>query len=322
MKHRAKYLVILVSLAILPSCHQENRREAEIAKVPIDLKVLRFDAEFDQATPDDLPGLKAKYPYLFPERTPDSIWIGMMADTLQQQLADETYKVFGDFEAQEQQIHRLYQHIKYYFSEKELPKVVTLVSTVDYENRVVLADSLLLLGLDNYLGSDHKFYKGLSSYIAQGLDSKYLLSDVASAFTKKVNPYPRDRTFLSRMIYYGKELYLKDRFLPNDTDAQKIGYLPEQLQWAQKNEEQIWRFFIEQELLYSTDSKLDKRFLDPTPFSKFGLDFDNESPPRIGRYMGWQIVKAFMKKNDVTLQQLLALPADEIFKKSNYKPKR
>ncbi len=314
--------MILVVLAFLSSCRQEDRREAEIAKIPIELKVLRFDAEFNRAASGDLPGLKTKYPYLFPEKTPDSIWISMMADTLQQRLANETHRIFGDFEAQEQQIHELYQHINYYFPKERLPKVVTLVSTVDYENRVVLADSLLLLGLDNYLGSDHTFYKGLSSYIAQRLDSKYLLSDMASAFAKKVNPYPRDRMFLSRMIYYGKELYLKDKFLPDDTDAQKIGYTPAQMQWAQENEEQIWRFFVEQELLYSTDSKLDKRFLDPAPFSKFGLELDNESPPRLGRYMGWQIVRAFMEGNNVTPQRLLALPSDEIFKKSNYKPKR
>lgn len=64
------------------------------------------------------------------------------------------------------------------------------------------------------------------------------------------------------------------------------------------------------------------RFLDPAPFSKFRLELDNESPGRLGRYMGWQIVRAFMNNNDIKLNQLLDLSADEIFKKSNYKPKK
>jgi len=61
--------------------------------------------------------------------------------------------------------------------------------------------------------------------------------------------------------------------------------------------------------------------LDPAPFSKFGLELDNESPGRLGRYIGWQIVRAFMDNNDIELKQLLAMPEEEIFKKSNYKPR-
>ena len=115
-------------------------------------------------------------------------------------------------------------------------------------------------------------------------------------------------------------LYLKDMLIPKSEDYERIGYSKEKMTWANANEESIWRNFIENEYLYSTDNKLSRRFLDPAPFSKFGLELDNESPGRIGRYIGWQIVRAFMNNNSVSLQQMLNLPADEIFKKSNYKP--
>jgi len=75
-------------------------------------------------------------------------------------------------------------------------------------------------------------------------------------------------------------------------------------------------------LLYSTDHQLGPRFLDPAPFSKFRLELDNESPGRLGRYMGWQIVRAFMARNNLSPQQLLELPAEEVFRRSNYKPKK
>jgi hypothetical protein len=149
-----------------------------------------------------------------------------------------------------------------------------------------------------------------------------MVTDVAAAFAKMVNPYPNDRTFLSQLIYYGKELYLKDKLLPLDTDAMKIGYSQEELDWAKANEEMIWRYFIERELLYSTDTKLAMRFLDQAPFSKFQLELDNESPGRIGRFIGWEIVRSFMEKNNVSLQQLLSLPAEEVFKRSKYKPSK
>jgi len=92
---------------------------------------------------------------------------------------------------------------------------------------------------------------------------------------------------------------------------------------VQANEQAIWRNFIENEYLYSTDTKLASRFLDPAPFSKFGLELiDNESPGRVGRYVGWQIVRRFMEKNPVTIEQMLNLSGEEIFKKSTYKPKK
>ena len=75
-------------------------------------------------------------------------------------------------------------------------------------------------------------------------------------------------------------------------------------------------------MLYSTDSGLYDRFMANAPFSKFYIDIDKESPGRIGVLLGWQIVRSYMKNNEVTLQQLLQTDAEEIFKKSKYKPKK
>jgi len=313
---------LLIMVLLLSSCGETDKTEEEIDKITIDLRISRFDQEFANATPSDIPKLKTKYPYLFPEQFPDSVWVAKLTDTLQVELSDEVTKVFGDFDQESAELESLFKHIQYYFPETETPHVVTLTSDVRYDNRIILADSLLLIGLDNYLGEDHHFYEGLQRYIAASLDEKFLTSDVASAFAKKVLSYPRNRTLLSRMVYYGKELYLKDKLIPSATDAQKIGYSEEEMEWAKANEEQMWKYFVERELLYSTDAGLDRKFLDPAPFSKFGLELDNESPPRLGRYMGWQIVRAFMEKTNIDLKQMLGMPADEILKQSNYKPKR
>ena len=309
-------------LFFLGGCKNEDKITAEVLKIPVDLEVSRFDSAFTTAEVKDIPSLKKQYPYLFPEQYPDSIWENKLKDTLQIELLQEVQSTFNDFVKETDSLTLLFKHIKYYFPEYHIPKVVTLTNDVSYQNRIVLADTLLLIGLDNYLGPSHKFYGGFQRYVAATLDRRYLVSDVAGAFAKKVNPAPKDRSFLARMVYYGKELYIKDKIAPFISDAQKIGYAKEQLQWAEANEEQMWRYFIERELLYDTSLKLDARFLDPAPFSKFQLELDNESPGRLGRYVGWQIVRAFMEHNEVSLQQMLRLSADEIFKKSNYKPKK
>jgi len=67
---------------------------------------------------------------------------------------------------------------------------------------------------------------------------------------------------------------------------------------------------------------LNKRFIENAPFSKFYTAQDNQSPGKIGSYIGWQIVRSFMKENDVSLQKLLEIDEEIIFKKSKYKPKK
>jgi gliding motility-associated lipoprotein GldB len=286
----------------------------------MEVKIQRFDKEFSEAKPSDLPLLKRKYPAFFPEQFHDSIWHGRMNDTLQQQLNAAVLKVFPSEEEIEDQLLPLFQHIAYYFPEFRAPIVVTVTSDVDYQNKAIVADSLLVLGLDTYLGADHEFYEGIKRYVAKNMKPSQLGPDVAKAYARQLISVPKQRNLLAQMIYFGKELYLKDVWLPKVSDAEKIGYTEDELKWATDNEEEIWRYFIEKELLFSTDPKLPARFINEAPFSKFYLEIDNESPGMVGRYIGWQIVRSYMEKNDATVPQLMIKSPDEIFRNSKYKP--
>ncbi|MFS4417859.1 gliding motility lipoprotein GldB [Maribacter sp. 2307ULW6-5] len=315
---KAIFALFLV-FALLFACDGRDKVAAEIAKLPLELELKRFDREFANAGAEGLPQLRKAYPYLFP--APDSVWTAKMQDSLQRELFQEVGNVFSAFEEEEVQLTQFFKHAKYYFPTRPTPKVITVTNDVDYQNRIILADTLLFIGLDNYLGPEHKYYGGFQRYIAKMLDRRFLVSDVASAYVQPLVPRPRDRTFLARMVYFGKQLYLKDLLMPQADDAVKMGYTQEEMDWALANEEPIWRNFMEQEHLYSTDLKLDQRFLDVAPFSKFGLELDIESPGKLGRFIGWQIVRAFMENNGVELEQMMAMPAEELFKKSNYKPR-
>ena len=149
-----------------------------------------------------------------------------------------------------------------------------------------------------------------------------MMPDLATSFLETKIPPSNDKMLISAMIYYGKQLYMKDLLLPEHTDAEKIGYTPTQLAWCEDFESYIWRYFIENKLLYDTDSKLPSRFITPAPFSKFYLEIDNDSPGRVGQWLGWQIVRSFMENNDVSAQEMLKLDARQIFERSRYKPKK
>ena len=317
-----KYLVVFFSVFILVACDSESALEKEISKIPMEVKIVRFDKEFARTTPATLGSIKAKYPVFFPKQFHDSIWLGNLNDTIQQQLNIAVEEKFPSEDAIEDQLLPLFQHIKYYFPEFKEPTTVTVTSDVDYQNKAIVTDTLLVLAIDTYLGSDHEFYQNVKKYLAKNLKPSQIGPDVATSYARQLISAPQKRDLLSQMIYFGKELYLKDVWLPSISDAEKIGYTKDEMIWANDNEEDMWRYFIEKELLYSTDPKMAPRFIYNAPFSKFYLEIDNESPGMIGRYIGWQIVRSYMKNNTVTVPQLLIKSTDEIFKNSKYKPQK
>lgn len=313
-------LIFLVLISV--SCDTQSKEEQEIEKITIDLNVTRFDKKFAQVTGDNLPSLKAEYPYLFPEKFTDSMWMAKAADTIQQELNVEVEKAFPDFSKEEDGLYELFQHAKYFFPSFKTPHVITITSEVDYRNKVLLTPDFLFISLDTYLGKEHPFYIGLQEYLKKNFEKDQILPDVAYEIAKKFVPQPESKTFLAHLLYYGKILYLKDRLIPKVPDHHKMGYSKEELVWANANEEEVWRYFVEKELIFDSDTDLYSRFLYPAPFSKFYLELDSESPARIGQYIGWQMIRQYMDKNKVSVQEMLATNAETIFNKANYKPKK
>lgn len=316
-----KYFTIVLLVVLMVSCDKKSKVEKAVEAIPVALKVDRFDQAFFEAKPNELANLKAEYPFFFPEGTPDAVWIDKMQNKDWRALYAEVQKKFPDFNKQTTEIEDLFKHFKYYFPETVMPKIYTVIAEMDYHNKAIYADDKLIIALELYLGKSHQFYT-FPEYLKQNFEERQMMPDIVSSFAVRKIPPPTEKTLLANMIYYGKELYMKDIMLPDYTDAEKMGYTPEQITWSQENESYIWRYFIEEDLLFSTDAKLENRFVNMAPFSKFYLEIDNESPGRIGQWIGWQIVRSFMENNEVSLQEMLKMDAKQIFEKSKYKPKK
>ena len=303
------------------SCSKKDKIQEKVQAIPVNIKVDRFDQAFFETPVKDLSKLKQQYPAFFPVGVADTVWTNKMQNPMWQELYSEVQKKFSDFTPQKEGIENLFQHIKYYYPKTKTPKIVTLIQEMDPEYKVIYADSLVLISLELYLGKNHKFYE-FPEYQKQSFEASQILPDIVQEFSLgKVKP-PAQKDLLSLMIYAGKKLYLKDALLPDLSDEVKINYTKEQLQYCEENQASMWRFFIEQNLLYSTDPKLSGQFINPAPFSKFGLVSDNDTPGRIGAWFGWQIVRSFMDNNKMTLQQMLLLDAKDLFQEAQYKPKK
>jgi gliding motility-associated lipoprotein GldB len=317
-----KISIALVLLVVFFSCKNENKEETEISKIDVDFRLERFDLAFANAEVTDLTKLKETFPFLFSQRIPDSVWVQKMNDTLQRELNREVDKEFLNFDDVHDDIFGLFQHLKHFDNTFSVPRVITVTSDVDYRNKTIVTDTIVIIALDTYLGSEHEFYADIPRFLTQNMNKSQIVSDLAGNYAKNYMFQSQRKSLLDEMIYFGKQLYFKDRMIPFKSDAEKIGYTQEQLDWALANESQIWSYFIEREMLYSTDNSLPSRFIADAPFSKFYLELDNESPGRVGQYIGWQIVKSYMSNNDVLMNDMLQKEAKEIFEKSKFKPRK
>ena len=317
-----KYFSLFLILFNLLACGKNEKEQVDISKIDISTDVRRFEQSFYTAGPENLSSLKSDFPFLFPEPNPDSVWTAKMKDEDELFLYKSSQEVYGDFSEQKMALIDLFKHVKYYFPKFTAPRVITILSNVDYDNKIIYADSLMFISLDVYLGQAHEVYQDYPKYIKQNFTSGHLLVDAAEQLAIPViKPNPL-KSYISRIIQEGKKMYTIAAFLPDSSESEIIGYSADQFQWAVKSESNIWKYFIQNEMLYSSDPTLTERFISDAPFSKFYLEVDKDSPGKIGVWFGWQIVNSFMIHNDLSLQEMLVIDNEELFTKSKYKPKK
>lgn len=243
-----------------------------------------------------------------------------ISDKDMREAYENCQKIYPTTDTLKEQITEIFKHFKHYFPDKNLPKVITMMSGFNYS--VVMLDSTIGIGLEMYLGSKNKFYEMLTmpKYKSMFMNKENIPSDVVRAWMANEFPYNMNKSdFLNEIVYYGKIMYLTDALLPKTSDTLKIQYTQKQLEYCKQNEFNMWSYFAAQKLLYTTDQSEIMKFTSEGPFT---TAFSKDSPPRVGYWIGWQIVKQYMKNNpDVSLEQLMnETDGQKLLGKAKYKP--
>lgn len=319
MSNHRFFPVLLIGIVLL-GCHKTPQED--IPPLELDqVHVARFDVAFYRDTTRSIAELRQDFSVFLPEYTPDSIWEAKRVDTLELELFRETELVFGDFSSQKKDLAQLLARVKHHLPQRKTPKFYTLISEVDYNYSVIDADSLVVLGLDNFLGTEHPFYQGLPAYIKQTMKPSQLLVKIAAAIGRKAIEQRTATYLLDHMIAQGMVLHTQYLLWPEQNIQDHLGYDASQWDWIQKHEADLWRIFLDKAWLYATDQNLRINLLMPGPFSKFGLDMDREIPPMVGKYFGWKIVSSYAQSHpNLSLEAMLAMDARSLFESSGYKP--
>lgn len=321
---RITALSILIFLG-LNSCTKEpeNRWKVEVKNPAEKVEIIDISKNFyDQNFP--LAQFKSEFPW-FQGTVNDAEFVKRRADQGEIKIYKEAIAKIDEKKLQAD-LRDLFSHIKYYFPAFKSPKVFLFSSALQMVQDPIFynpKENLLFIDVTGFMGEGNPNYKGLEMYFQKTMNPNNIVPKVAQIFAEGfVKESPDHQKFIDMMILNGKIMILKDAFLPTYPEYLKMNYTQKQYEWAVANEPNIWNYFVENNLIFGDDHRLEDRFIAPGPFSKFYTEIDNESSPQVGIFTGWQICKAYLnQKPDIKLQDFLNTDATVIFNQSGYKPK-
>lgn len=321
--------VFLFSLVIFSSCSTQKENLPDISNINIDVELERVDKKiFDGQSKDSILNYLKENPDLLLKgfRVNDVRVLEELVkrandpyiDTLQQQV-DEVY----DEDKLKQELKNLFAYTKYYYPDFYVPKVYTIVA--GFEMDVVPSDSLFLIGLDYFLGNQSYYRPPIEvvpNYIWERYHPEAIQTHVAREISGRYNlSNPSDNSVINEMIWWGKTYYFIEKVVPQAADSLVIGYSAQEIEDCKTYQIDVWGHFVKQELFYATSQIEKRKYLEPRPHT---FEIGQECPGRIGQWLGWQIVRAYMEKNPkVTLQELMKMKNHrQIFEQSKYRPKQ
>lgn len=335
-----RYIICLMFTGFLISCGNDSNTP-DVSKIEVNLTTERFEKAFFNIDTNNIlaaiDDLNQKHPditniYLSHILNADPRW---NEDTTRMYISpfinfyykvyDTAMRVFPDFKKEENEIKKTLQYLKYYFPEYKAPeKIITYIGPLDGYGDV-LDESAFLVGLHHHLGSNFSLYQ-----------SRLVVETYPGYITRRFTPqtipinnmkniiddmYPErfdDKSLIIQMVEKGKKLYLLEKLVPFAEKHDLIGYTKQQLKECYENERMIWALFTQNNYLQSTDLNIVKTFVGEGPHT---MELGEDSPGNIGSFAGWQIVKKYMKQNEkVTLKELMATPAEDVYSAAKYKP--
>lgn len=332
-----KKSLLIVLAAVLCACHGGRDyfpRDIEAVKVDI----VRFDSAQLAVRPDSvrqgIGQLYADYEQFMPMfvegilrlPTEDTAYLcemygNFLTDTTMgfaqtNALAQST---FANIDKLQKSLNTGFSRLHYLYPEWEIPTVYLFVS--GFNSSVMYYENIMGVGVDMYLGSDYPYYNQVVyNYQKQTMRKECVAGDLLNMYIAYQIPYnSKYNRLLEHMIFRGKQMFLLSQLLPDEPAWEIIGYSKEQWDWCEKYEKAIWNRIMEKRDLFKTESMVRVSYMNDGPFT---AEISQESPGRLGIWVGWQIVDSYMRNNEnVSIQELIKEgDAQKILEESFYKP--
>ncbi|MCF8239516.1 MAG: hypothetical protein K9I85_15245 [Saprospiraceae bacterium] len=286
-------------------------------------KLDRTYGEFSTLYFDQLLGIQD--PRIAPDG-PDAFLKGFLTFPATRHLYDTIQIVYPDLVWEQEAFETAFRYLKAIFPDRPTPIITTFLSEFSIANFIYGQDELAV-GLDFYLGADYPYSRidpsnaVFSNYLTRSYNRDHLVPRTLKPLLEDIVGPPAGERLIDHILCNGKVQVLMDILLPGIADTARIEFTPEQLTWCRDNEQNIWAYFLSENLLYSTDYKEYRKFVEYSPHSP-GMPL--EAPGRTGDWIGAQIVRSWLKRHP---EQGIAALADrtdsQVFlDEAKYKPRR
>lgn len=344
--HVQKYLFFFIlGIGFISSCSQSPTiSRPDVSNIDVKVNIERFDQAFMALEPHEILTKNTlwqrHYGAFYHDYMVEMLEIGNPLDSLYVEevlgrviqtkdfldLSAAVNAKYRDMAPYEKELTKALQYLKYYFPKYQIPRFITFIGGFSFQTP--LGNDYVGIGLDMFLGADSEFYpalvKSIPLYISRRFTPENIVPRVVEAILRE-DIYPQEDgsvNTLAHMIYNGKILYALDCMLERVPDENKIGYTEAQMKWAKRYEQDVWAWFVQDGLLYSTDYMRIQKYFTEAPFTP-ELGENNESAPKLGSYIGWMMVRKYMENHsEMELKELFANEnAQEILEGSKYRGK-
>lgn len=326
------FLITSLSTSLLFSCGSDSCRPVpDISDIAVDIELVRWDQLLFRAqSRQDIENLLQQYPdfaqqYLHLSDYPaDSVLVEQLyqlttnpaVDTLYQQ----TESVFGDLSGLTEDFEQAFRIIKHYYPDFSPPTIYTAFTGLGtLGDDLLVSDSMIVVSLEFFTGPAANYRPQTHDYILTRYRPQFIVPSCMLLLSNKYNATDlEDVSLLAEMIYYGKSYYFVQQVMPCLADSTLFGYTDTQTMLVNDNRKLIWSHFVDNELLFERDQTTKTRYLGDRPST---AEINGKIPGQIGRWLGWQIVRAYAEKTDTALPQLMQnQQAQEIFRQATYRP--
>lgn len=261
------------------------------------------------------------YFFQAPQYPSESAMLEDVMSLLKNPYLDTLYQETNRFFNEEQlslELENAFKRIRSYYPEYKVPKVETVYS--GFGSDIYFSDSLLIIGLDYYLGEEASFRPNVYDYLKSRLTPEHLVPQIVQFTSLKFNSTESgERTILDEMVYYGKALEFTKTILPCTADSLIMGYNSKSMASSLRSEGFLWSYFVDNALLYDKTPLNLTKYIDERP----GIpEIDPICPGRIGQWIGWRIVQKFRDEKEPSFQAFMKLTdAGEVLMQSKYRPR-
>jgi hypothetical protein len=233
-------------------------------------------------------------------------------------LLMEVHRVFGNNDELKDQFSAAFKNLKLYYPDFNPPKIQTVISGL--ETDVLISDSLVIVGLDYFLGDGAKYRPNMYEYMLKRYHKNFVVPSVVLLYgiSERFNKTNvADKTILADMVAYGKAYAFARHILPSTPDSVLTGYTQKEIDGVLYNEQAIWKRMIEDQVLFGTSHMVKQKYIAERPKT---LEISAQCPGRIGMWVGWRIADNYLAETGKKLPDLMReADAQKIFKMSRYR---